>query len=110
MSIRTLWRDCQRVSEMFRKPQCAAGRCGPRLTWWPSKSDAPTEGVAGRQLLPAHGIRLLRDLRRFHQRPDHGLLIPEERLVALPVRPLVQDQDASAVVGAVEAVRDEAVA
>jgi hypothetical protein len=46
----------------------------------------------------------------FEHRPDLGLLILEKGFEAFPVRPLVQHHQAAAIVGAVEAVRDEAMA
>src|SRR6266545_1288779 len=72
-------------------------------------SGAPAELVVRRELVPEAGLRLGGHARRFHHRPDLGLLFAEERLEALPVGPLVEDHQPAAVVRAVEAVRDEAV-
>src|SRR6266849_6025498 len=74
-----------------------------------STSGAPAVLVLRCELMPEAGLRLSSRARRFHHRPDLGLLLLEERLEALPVGPLIEDHQPAAVVRAVEAVRDEAV-
>src|SRR6185437_2478418 len=70
----------------------------------------PAVGILCRKLAPDLRLDLRCYLSGCEYRPDLGLLLLEEGLEALPVRPLVQHHQADAVVGTVEAVRDKAMA
>src|SRR6266702_429720 len=59
---------------------------------------APTELIVRLEFVPEARLGLGGHASRFKQGPDLGLLLPEERLEALPVGPLVENHHPAAVV------------